>query len=304
MKVMIHAPRSIRHALVGVAALLTLAASSAQATDIRHWKREPIDVKLRVGTERILVFSDDVRVGLPNPIADTDLLRVQSTNGAVYLKAKKPFDTQRVQIQTMHTGQIMLLDLSGVENAPHETIKIVDDAQASDDGRTSAARHADPKRSTQHKPVPPEAFAHGATQRGGAPIPVQLVRHAAQALYAPQRIIDQSAGIHRVAVQVQRISGLMPAYPVRAKALAAWRAEPYTVTAIQITNQDPHRRFALDPRNLAGDFYAASFMQPAVGPAGRLSDTTTLFAVTKHARLVDALQPPGGDRIMEATDAD
>ena len=100
------------------------------------------------------------------------------------------------------------------------------------------------------------------------------------------------------------ISGLLPAYPVAAKPLAAWREAPYTVTAIEITNRDPNRRFQLDPRNLAGAFYAASFMHDTVGPAGALIDTTTLFAVTKNGALSDALTPPAGDRATEADDAD
>ncbi|WP_111747134.1 TIGR03749 family integrating conjugative element protein [Salinisphaera orenii] len=301
MTIMTHASRSVRHALVG-AALLTLVAISAQATDVRHWKREPIDVALPVGTERIIVFGTDVRVGLPKPIADPDVLRVQSTGGAVYLKANKPFDAQRVQVQDMQTGRIMLLDLSGVAHGSHETIRIENDAGSNDDS-ASSSRHA-PGTPADRRPIPPEAFARGTGHRGGPPLPVQLVRHAAQALYAPQRIVHHSPGIHRVAIHTHSISGLMPAYPVRARALAAWRAAPYTVTAIQITNREPNRRFALDPRNLAGDFYAASFMQPTVGPAGRLSDTTTLFAVTKNGGLSHALRPPAGALTAEADDAD
>lgn len=301
MKVM--TPRSVRHVLVGAAALVALAATSAQATDIRHWKREPIDVKLPVGSERILVFGDQVRVGLPNQIADSDVLRVQSTHGAVYLKAQKPFDTQRVQVQNMQTGQIVLLDLAGVKHGSHETIRIENEADSSDNG-SSATRHADSQAQANRKPIPPEAFDEGGNQSGGAPVPVQLVRQAAQALYAPRRVVQHSASIHRIAVKTHMISGLMPAYPVDAKALAAWRAAPYTVTAIQITNRDPNRHFNLDPRNLAGDFYAASFMQPTVGPAGQLSDTTTLFAVTQNGGLSNALQPPAGDLTTEADDAD
>ena len=88
------------------------------------------------------------------------------------------------------------------------------------------------------------------------------------------------------------------------KQFKPWREAPYTVTAIEITNRDPNRSFRLDPRNLAGDFYAASFMHDTVGPAGRLTDTTTLFTVTKNGALADALTPPAGDRATEADDAD
>src|SRR5699024_2413122 len=99
------------------------------------------------------------------------------------------------------------------------------------------------------------------------------------------------------------ISGLLPAYPVDVQPLAAWRAAPYTVTAIQVTNRDNRRTFALDPRGLAGDFYAASFMHRTIGPAGSLRDTTTLFAITRNGGVADALAPTVG-AIAEADDAD
>ena len=289
--------------LLGVAVLTVIAMTSAQATEIRHWKRTPIDVKLPVGSERIVVFGHEVRVGLPPKLADPKLLRIQSTNGAVYLKAKKAFDTQRVQIQDMKTGRIMLFDLSGVKHGSSETIKIQDDAAESTSTDGGDDTHQASSSTAHHKPAPPEAFGQGQRSQG-APIPVQLVRHAAQALYSPQRILAGTNSMHRIAVTQRAISGLLPAYPIAAKPLAAWREAPYTVTAIEITNRDPNRRFELDPRGLAGDFYAATFMHTTIGPAGTLADTTTLFAVTKNGTLNDALTPPAGDMATEADDAD
>lgn len=293
----------VRRALLGVAVLTVMAMTSAQATEIRHWKRTPIDVKLSVGGERIVVFGHEVRVGLPPKLANPKVLRVQSTNGAIYLKAKKAFDTQRVQIQDMKTGRIMLFDLSGVKHGSSETIKIQDDAAesaGSDDGESPDQTSSS---TAHHNPAPPDAFGQGRRSQG-PPVPVQLVRHAAQALYSPQRILAGSSRMHRIAVTQRSISGLLPAYPIAAKPIAAWREAPYTVTAIEIVNRDPNRRFELDPRGLAGDFYAASFMHATIGPAGTLADTTTLFAVTKNGTLDDALTPPAGDMATEVDDAD
>lgn len=293
----------VRRALLGVAVLTVMAVTSAQATEIRHWKRTPIDVKLPVGGERIVVFGHEVRVGLPPKLANPKVLRVQSTNGAIYLKAQKTFDTQRVQIQNMKTGRIMLFDLSGVKHGSAETIKIQDDA-AESAGSDDAESSDQTSSSTAHRnPAPPEVFGQGRRSQG-PPIPVQLVRHAAQALYSPQRILAGSSRMRRIAVTQRSISGLLPAYPIAAKPIAAWRKAPYTVTAIEITNRDPNRRFELDPRGLAGDFYAASFMHSKIGPAGTLADTNTLFAVTKNGTLDDALTPPAGDMATEADDAD
>lgn len=285
-----------RYTLMGLALLMALAAPAAQATDIRQWQREPIAIDLPVGAERIVVFDRPVRVGLPPAIADPALLRVQSTDGAVYFKAKKPFDTQRVQIQVITTGEIVLVDLTAKPHASDETIKV---AFADEPAAASPPRYAPGQ--TARRPLPRGALTQSGT---GAPTPVRLVRHAAQALYAPQRLADGARGIHRRAVAApDTLPGLLPAYPVDARPLAVWRAAPYTVTAIQITNRDPMRHFTLDPRALAGDFYAASFMHQTLGPAGTLADTTTLFAVTKNGGLVDALAPTVR-ALAEASDAD
>ncbi len=289
----------LRRALFGIGASAVMAAMAlpaAQASDVRHWTRAPIDIKLPVGSERIVVFDRPVRVGLPSKIADPAVLRVQSTGGAVYLKANQPFATQRVQIQEVTSGRVMLFDLSGVAHASHETVQVVTDAEPSGDSARA------PATAPQRDSAPPAAFGRGA-DRGGAPLPVQLVRHAAQALYSPERVLTATRGIQRIATPDRSLPGLLPAYPVSARPIAAWRAAAYTVTAIEITNRDPRRSFELDPRGLAGDFYAAGFMHRTIGPAGTLADTTTLFAVTENGALADALAPPVGAGAAEADDA-
>lgn len=281
---------------VTLAALALLSVATAQATDIRHWKRKPIDITLPVGIERIIVFGRDVRVGLPPVLASPGAVRIQSTGGAVYLLAKKPFESQRVQVQDIHTGEIILIDLAAQKQASHETIRIKTQTET---GVQSANKQTGPARPQ----VPPAAFGR---VRAAPPTPVRLVRHAAQALYAPMRLVDTSApGIFRVALSTpENLPGLLPSLPVRVSPLVAWRCAPYTVTAIEITNRDPQQQFHLDPRALAGAFYAASFMHPVIGPAGALTDTTTLFVVTKNGGLASAMAPPAGDMALAAGEDD
>ncbi|MDA3922337.1 MAG: TIGR03749 family integrating conjugative element protein [Salinisphaera sp.] len=287
----------------GLAGLVLLAATGADATQIRHWKRTPIQVNLPVGTERIVVFGDDVRVGLPSAIADPEQLRVQSTGGAVYFEAHKAFVTQRVQVQDIATGRMILLDLTAKPHASHETVKVVQGA--SDTNNAGSGSDAAPA----HANIPPAAFApsaQSAQSAQSAPTAVRLVRHAAQALYAPERLVSGAPGVRRVALATQHpLPGLLPTLPVIVTPLAAWRGGSFIVTALQITNQDPRRAFTLDPRALEGHFYAASFMQSTIGPAGSLTDTTTLFAVTRDGDLADALTGPYGDQATarEADDA-
>ncbi|WP_040146982.1 DUF3438 family protein, partial [Xanthomonas citri] len=72
--------------------------------------------------------------------------------------------------------------------------------------------------------------------------------------------------------------------------LAAWRLDDQWVTAIRLTNTSP-RWVDLDPRMLIGDFVAATFQHPGLGPAGDATDTTVLYLVTRGRGLGEALLP-------------
>ena len=47
----------------------------------------------------------------------------------------------------------------------------------------------------------------------------------------------------------------------------------------------------LDPRALQGDFLAATFQHPTLGPAGRAADTTVVYLVTRGHGLAESLLP-------------
>jgi integrating conjugative element protein (TIGR03749 family) len=83
---------------------------------------------------------------------------------------------------------------------------------------------------------------------------------------------------------------LLPTLPVRAQALAAWRLEDQWVTAVKLTNASG-RWLDLDPRALQGDFLAATFQHPNLGPAGRAADTTVVYLVTRGHGLAESLLP-------------
>jgi len=82
----------------------------------------------------------------------------------------------------------------------------------------------------------------------------------------------------------------LPTLPVRARALAAWRLEDQWVTAVRLTNTTA-RGLDLDPRALQGDFVAATFQHPTLGPAGQSSDTTVVYLVTRKHGLAESLLP-------------
>ncbi|MEJ8320378.1 TIGR03749 family integrating conjugative element protein [Pseudomonas oryzihabitans] len=282
-----------RHSLALVLGGLLLS-SLAQAIEIRKWERVPLAIPLVVGQERILFVDANVRVGVPPAIADK--LRVQSTGGAIYLRAKDPIEPSRLQLQNAATGEIMLVDIAATPaqegQAALEPIKIVP-------GDTTPARYgqavaAAPKSSAMASHQADEEEDEPAPPKRETPIPVVLTRYAAQMLYAPLRTVEPVDGVAQVRIDKRLdLSTLLPALPVEASQLGAWRLDDHWVTAVKLRNQTG-QRLALDPRELMGDFATATFQHPYLGARGDASDTTVLYLVTRDHGLGESLLPSLG----------
>ncbi|ERL52513.1 TIGR03749 family integrating conjugative element protein [Halomonas huangheensis] len=269
---------------LSMACATLMLASQAQAVEILHWDRKPLPVDLLVGTERVIVLDRNVRVGLPPEIADSETLRVQSAGGAIYLKADQPFDTQRVRLQDVETNEVVLFDLTAMENgASDEEIRVVfpeDEPVNEEEASSSGSREQ----------------AEGASTSANTPVPVVLTRFAAQSLYAPTRTIEPVQGVNRVAMRLpESMPSLLPALPVSATPVAAWKLDGWTVTAVKLSNRDPSRAFEMDPRWLQGDLYSATFMHPTLGRRGSVRDTTTVFIVTEGVSLAQAVPLSASD---------
>ncbi|SEP11069.1 TIGR03749 family integrating conjugative element protein [Pseudomonas sp. Snoq117.2] len=251
-------------------------AAPGQATQILHWKRLPLAVPLMVGQERVVFLDRKVRVGVPTALSDR--LRIQSTGGALYLRASTVLPPTRLQVQDVQTGMIILLDVAAEpaksDQPAAEPIRIVFDAP----GEESSPAPTTPEASTAQR-VPDAALA------------MALTRYAAQRLYAPLRTLEPVEGIHAAAVEQELpLDSLLPGLPVRARALAAWQLQHLRVTAVRLSNQSA-RPIALVPEALQGDFVAATFQHPDLGPSGQASDTTVVYLVTRHQGLQGALLP-------------
>lgn len=258
-----------------LAALLLAFPMWGHAEEVVHWQRLPLRVPLIVGQERVLFVDRNVRVGMPSSGAEE--LRVQSAGGAVYLLAGAALPATRIELQDVDTGSLILLDVSAEAarqgQAPLQPLRIASAAQAADKQAHSAP-------STKAAPAP-----------AATPLPVVLTRYAAQSLYAPLRTVDAVPGI--VAAPIARttpLETLLPTQSVRAEAMAAWRLADLWVTAVRLTNTSA-RPVPLDPRALQGDFVAATFQHPDLGPAGESSDTTVVYLVTRGRGLAASLLP-------------
>lgn len=282
-------------ALAGLLLLLSLA--SAQAVEILRWERLPLAVPLVVNQERVIFIDRNIRVGVPPAVGEH--LRVQSAGGAIYLRASQPIPPTRLQLQDVESGALILLDIAAepakAGQPALEHVRIVEgDATATRYGAVGTSSGAGPN---VEEDAPREGAASSpassptAARKRETPVPVVLTRYAAQNLYAPLRTVEPVAGIGRANLRRDlALDTLLPTLPVRAQALAAWRLEDQWVTAVRLTNTSG-RRVDLDPRALQGDFVAATFQHPTLGPAGQSADTTVVYLVTRGRSLADSLLP-------------
>ncbi|PJG84808.1 TIGR03749 family integrating conjugative element protein [Conservatibacter flavescens] len=242
-------------------------ALTAQADILMKWQRIPLSVDLQVEKERIILVDKNVKVGYPKSLDGK--IRLQSTGGAVYIKALEAFPTARLQLKDMMTNEIILIDVAAKEKIanPEETIRLVYEGKL--ENQPSNFNQNDEFQEITDIPVPQ------------LPVPAALTRYAAQMLYAPLRTVEPVAGVRQVAHRLPtKITTLLPALPVTATPLMSWQLDDYIVTAVRLQNRGT-QRLELDPRELQGRFYAATFQHAWLGGAGSTEDTTTVYLVTE-----------------------
>lgn len=259
-----------RISTLGLTIALTSWGVAAQAVELMRWERLPFAVPLVINQERVVFVGEDVRVGVPSSL--TGKLRVQSTGGALYLRASEAIAPTRLQLQSVATGEIILLDIAATPgDQPLEPVRILKNAQ--------------------EQPTEAESSAVPVPER--TPIPVALTRYAAQSLYAPLRTVEPLPGVRRVPLKLRsELPTLLPTENVSSTPIAAWQLGDYWVTAVKLHNRGSER-VQLDPRRLQAKLFAAAFQHAFLGPVGSAEDTTIAYLVTRGADLEHAvLLPP------------
>ncbi|WP_434694946.1 TIGR03749 family integrating conjugative element protein [Pseudomonas sp. Z1-14] len=259
-----------RISTLGIIIALMLWGVAAQAVELMHWERLPLAVPLVINHERVVFVDEAVRVGVPSTL--TGKLRIQSTGGTLYLRASEAIAPTRLQLQSVTTGEIILLDIAATPgDQPLEPVRILKNAQVQ-------ATAAEPSTAS----VPERT-----------PIPVALTRYAAQSLYAPLRTVESLPGVSRVPLKLRtELPTLLPTENVSSTPIAVWRLGDYWVTAVKLRNRGS-KTVQLDPRRLQAKLFAASFQHAFLGPVGSPEDTTIVYLVTHGAGLERAvLLPP------------
>lgn len=241
--------------------------TSSEIVDHVVWKNVPITVVLPVGVERRIDFPTAVRIEWPDGVGDkTSNLQIRE-NGSLYWTAAEPFSRQRVNVFSMAGPDSWLLDVEARADASPRTLVILDDRfnDASAAGVSESQPLSDADR-----------YHHDG---------VDMVRFAAQNLYAPSRLITPLAGVVRVPVATQEVL-LYRGGALRTAPMTQWKSStipPLYVTAVRVTatamNTQPT---TLDPRNLRGEWLSATPQHGQVGMAGDQDDTTVWYLVSSR----------------------
>lgn len=235
-----------------LAAYLLLQTAGVYATERIAWQRVPIAVELGVGTEQLVHFPEAVKVGVP--ASSEGVLRVQSIAGTLYLLASQPFAPVRLIVRGTEHGQVYLLDVSAVDGAAeHAPLEIYLPDAVDTSGNEAIS----------------DSVRYGY---------VALTRFAAQQLYAPARLLQDLPGVVRVPLTREPVA-LLRGSSIEAVPLIAWRAGGLHITAVRLTNT-LKRPLTLDPRELHGQWLAATFQHNRLPSAGSEADRTVVYLVS------------------------
>lgn len=204
----------------------------------------PLQVTLNVNRERRLVFDLPFEISIDAGVAELFSPEIYGRN--LLLRALQPVRT-RLRVRLID-GEVIPVDVYAVAGGAGEpTLEVV--RQSVLDSRSVVSEQA----------TVPEAALHGAAVGPGY---IDLVRYAAQQLYAPARLRQSRSGVptlnlHEVPVE-RRPVRLMRFSRVATQPIMSWMQAGLTVTAVRVTNRTGVS-IHLDPRRIVGQWRAATF---------------------------------------------
>lgn len=249
---------------------VAVAAPTGEPPERVVWDRTPIPVVLPVGEERLVHFpAPMVRVGVPDLLP----LRTMSVDGTVYWRAGEAFEPVRVVVESLgEGGGFFLLDIEAREGAPAVPLAILRSGAAANPGMTETVE-------------PSDTIRHQNLDY------VALTRFAAQQLYAPSRLRPEHPALRPIPIgrllstdadsSEAGSRSLVRGGDVSALPLLAWRHGGLYLTAVRLRNETASAR-VLDPRDLRGDWLAATFQHARLLPQGDGADTTAVYLISRR----------------------
>ena len=237
-------------------------ATADNGTERVQFERAPVRVMLTVSRERLITFPNPV--ALQMPVGAADLLDTQVIERTAYVRARGPFTNQRIVAEDLVTGQMIPLDISAdpkYRSFSSELEIFYKGVTAPRAARSAAGNASDSGESDDQ-----------------ALDMVGLTRYAAQAIYAPRRLMPSAPGVQSIPVAPTVLSGLLRGQRVSAVPIGQWRSGALYVTAVRLTNLETHP-LDLDLDQIRGSWLAATPQHRRLLAAGSDWDTTTLYLV-------------------------
>lgn len=235
------------------------------AETILNYDGAPIDVRLKPGLERRLVFPAPVMVGVQNGVAPQ--LQIQNVDRTVFLEAVGDIEHARILVRHIDETQTYVLDVTTNNYQTRHTALII---------------NPDVEVAVTEKPKPVTPRMRMKKRRGYTVYShyVRLTRFAAQQVYGPARLAREDLGVS-VVKELDTVTSIpiLRGDRVEAKPIAAWTDGVYSVTALKLRNQTDST-VVLDPRDLRGRWLSATFHANSLGRAGDSADTTAVYLIS------------------------
>ncbi|MDA1370259.1 MAG: TIGR03749 family integrating conjugative element protein [Proteobacteria bacterium] len=271
--------------LIGVMTIGTVPLVLAQpsAPERVIWNSRPIPVHVQRYHERIVHFPDEIRFWLPDSLRSK--VSVIAANGVLYIRALETFPKSRMRVQGLNDQQIFLLDVvaNDVASVNEELIVMTEDSVVNLTNNLAAESQTQDWR-------------------------VRLTRYAAQALYAPERLLVGDNAIRRVPLDITQPIPLVRTGVIEATPIASWRGGGLTVTAVKLRNLQRHTlsltfessndNQAIDlSRMIRGNWLTITVQHASLGQINDSKDTTTLYLVSQSP-LIESLGFPLPDTAL------
>ncbi len=229
----------------------------------------PIELVLTAGVERRIIFDSSFDVILdPNtPNDHLDAFNPQIFGKNLLLTISTPLSMRA--IAKVGDGEEIPIDIRAVEDAgSNNPIAIV---------RQSFLEQ---EKQIEQVLAPPKVPANALHVQQARKLPgyIDLVRFAAQHLYAPERYRDKIGGAVSVGINSRPVR-LMRFKLATTTPIAAWKIGQLYVSAIEVKNNQ-QSALGLDPRLIVGTWRAASFHHNRIGPANSNYGQTMLYLVS------------------------
>ena len=257
---------------------------------------QQLKVVLPINETRLVHFPTPVSLTFPQD--QIDGLSQSSTGSTAYFTATKPFPATVMTAQSLYSdSEVYHFLLSASEGAPTVPLQIMHlDEKEIPKPEFSEKELISVSAASSNVPTIPVEAALEVAPNASPPGYPEMLRHAAQTLYAPKRLRPSTPGINLVPIKSQPLAVIRGGMVV-AKTHAQWRAGRFWLTAVVLENQlqeslwvntadpPPTAMAVLRDEDIRGDWRVYGFQHSelkargARDRSGRRQDVTTMYLI-------------------------